>query len=203
MLYPRKLHLGVVMIRLLILFFFGFASLNADSFLNEKNPYRKGKGGGSLIFMTSNVIPLDNSFVRNTPYGLAIEIPQSTLKPDKSSAIMSRGMYNGGSYTIFRSDHDAITLYRYSRNNSNLYERIAPNIYKVTHVGGAFYKIEPMPKDISLCSLVISRSFEAQRNFNPEILVDLDEIPNEGIASIMLECPKPNEKLNIQGYGDY
>ncbi|TLE01110.1 hypothetical protein LS73_002205 [Helicobacter muridarum] len=192
------------MIRLFILFCISFVSLNADSFLNEKNhSYQKSKNRGSLIFMTSNVIPLDSSFVKNTPYGLVIEIPQSALNPDRSSAIMSRGMYNGENYTIFRSNNHTITSYRYSRNNSNLYDRIAPNVYKVTHIGGAFYKIDPMPKNLSLCSLVISRSFEAQRNFNPEILVDLNEIPNDGIASILLECPKPNERLNIEGYGEY
>ncbi|RDU70722.1 hypothetical protein CQA66_07740 [Helicobacter aurati] len=188
-----------------ILFLVNCSLLLSDSFLNEKNQsYQKSKTNrGLLLFVTSNVIPIDKSFLKDTPYGRVIDIPQSAFNMNQSTNIMSRGMYNHGNYTIFRSNNHAITFYRYSRNNSNLYARIAPNIYNVTHITGTFYKIEPMPENLSLCSLVISRSFEAQQTSSPEILLDLNEIPNYGTANILLECPKPNEEMRIEGYGDY
>lgn len=170
-------------------------SIWADSFLDEENnSYEKSREDPNLlVFVTSHVIPLEPSFIQNTPYGRMISIPQEALNPQNNTQITSKGVYNRGNYTIFRSDKNAITFYRHSRNKTNQYARMAPNIYPVTHFAGTFYKIEPMPPSLNQCSLIISRTFEAHKTSNMQLMIDLDSVPNRGIANIMLECPKPDE----------
>ncbi len=166
-----------------------------DSFLGDDNQsYEKSKENPNLlVFVTSNVIPIQPSFVQNTPYGRMIAIPQEALNPKNDSEIVSKGVYNHGNYTIFRSDNNNITFYRHTRNKTHQYQRMAPNIYQVTHFAGVFYKVEPMPPRITDCSLIISRTFEAQKTTSSQVILDLNMVPNRGIANIMLECPKPNE----------
>ena len=166
-------------------------SMFADGFLNEDyHSYEKSKQDPNvLVFVTSHIIPIDETFIQNKS-PLIISIPQDALNPDSKTKIVSKGMYDKGNYTIFRSDNQDITFYRYTKNKTNQYARMAPNIYEVTHYGGQLYKIEPTPPNITQCSLIISRSFEAQRTTSSQLLLNLDSVPNRGIAKIMLECPK-------------
>ncbi len=167
----------------------------ADSFLNEDNQsFQKSKEDPNiLVFVTSHVIPITPALVQNTPYGRMIAIPQEALNPQNHANIVAKGMYNHGNYTIFRSDNNNITFYRHTRNTTRQYTRMAPNIYRVTHFAGTFYKVEPMPPQLTACSLIISRTFEAQKTSSPQVLLDLNKVPNQGIANILLECPKPPE----------
>lgn len=167
----------------------------ADSFLNEDNQsIQKSKDDPEiLVFVTSHVIPITTELVQNTPYGRMIAIPQDALNPKSNANIVAKGMYNHGNYTIFRSDKNNITFYRHTRNTTRQYARMAPDIYNVTHFAGSFYKVEPMPPKITSCSLIISRTFEAQKTSSPQVLLDLNSVPNQGIAKILLECPKPPE----------
>ncbi|RDU64046.1 hypothetical protein CQA53_08155 [Helicobacter didelphidarum] len=168
--------------------------LFADSFLDEDyHSYQKSKENPNiLVFVTSHIIPVEASFVQNKS-PLIISIPQEALNPDNKAQIVSKGVYDKGNYTIFRSNNDNITFYRYTRNKTNQYSRMAPNIYEVTHYGGQLYKIEPTPPNITQCSLIISRTFEAQRTSSSQLLLNLDSVPNRGVAKIMLECPKLND----------
>lgn len=170
--------------------------LYADSFMGEesKQSYEKSKENPDiLVFVTSHVIPLNSSFVQNTPYGKMIVIPQEALNPQSKAQIVSKGMYNHGNYTIFRSDNKGITFYRHTKNKTHQYNRMAPNIYQVKHFAGTFYKVEPMPRNISECSLIISRTFETQKTTSPQLFLNLDSVPNLGVANLMLECPKPSD----------
>lgn len=171
------------------------AFLLADSFLDEDNhSFQKSKDDPSiLVFVTSNIIPITTELIQNTPYGRMIAIPQEALKPQNNANVVAKGMYNHGNYTIFRSNNNNITFYRHTRNTTKQYTRMAPNIYKVTHFAGSFYKVDPMPPKITACSLIISRTFEAQKTSSPQILLDLNKVPNQGVAEILLECPKPPE----------
>lgn len=191
--------------RVYLLMLFCCLSLFADSFLNDENhSYQKSKKNPELIvFVTSHVIPLDESYLKDTPYGRVIDIPKADLNNTRLSGIVSRGLYNRGNYTIFRSTDNSITFYRYSRNNSNLYSRMAPNIYPLTNIAGDFYRPEQMPQNLPLCAIIVSRTFEARKTSSPELLLDLDEIPNQGAPSLLLECPKPNEKLLVDGHREF
>lgn len=183
------------MLHYIALFFLAISFVWADSFLNEDNQsIQKSKDDPNmLVFVTSHIIPITSELVQNTPYGRMIAIPQEVLNPKRHSNIVAKGMYNHGNYTIFRSDNNNITFYRHTRNTTRQYTRMAPNIYKVVHFAGTFYKIEPMPPKITKCSLIISRTFEAQKTSSPQVLLDLNSVPNQGIANILLECPKPPE----------
>lgn len=163
----------------------------ADGFLEEdKESYQKSKTDSNiLVFVTSYVIPVSTDMLQDTPYGKMLEISQELLSPKHESQIVSKGIYNNGNYTIFRSDNNAITFYRHSRNKTNQYSTMAPNVYKVEHFAGNFYKVEPMPNNLFKCSLIISRTFEKQKE-NTQLLINLDSIPNRGVANILLECPK-------------
>lgn len=167
----------------------------ADNFMNEdSHSFQKSKDDPNiLVFVTSHVIPITPALVQDTPYGRMIAIPQEALNPNNHTNIVSKGMYNHGNYTIFRSDNNNITFYRHTRNTTRQYTRMAPNIYKVTHFAGSFYRVDPMPPRITACSLIISRTFEAQKTSSPQALLDLNKVPNQGIANILLECPKPPE----------
>ncbi len=177
---------GVIMVSVFV---------SADTFLDEDGQsFQKSKDDPSmLVFVTSHVIPITPELVQNTPYGRMIAIPQEALNPQNHTNIVAKGMYNHGNYTIFRSDNNNITFYRHTRNTTRQYTRMAPNIYKVTHFAGSFYKVEPMPPRITACSLIISRTFEAQKTSSPQVLLDLNKVPNQGVADILLECPKPPE----------
>lgn len=170
------------------------AALLADGFVNEDfQAYEKSKEDPNmLVFVTSHIIPMQASYVQNKN-PLIISIPQDALNPDSKASVTSKGMYDKGNYTIIRSNDSGITFYRYTRNKTNQYARMAPNIYEVTHYGGQLYKITPTPPNITECSLIISRTFEAARTSSPQIMLNLDSLPNRGIAKILLECPKLRE----------
>ncbi|MWV61424.1 hypothetical protein DCO58_09625 [Helicobacter saguini] len=178
--------------RIFIIFLAIFINfISADSFVNEDyQSYEKSKEDPNvLVFVTSHIIPVDASFVQNKN-PLIISIPQDALNPDTNAKVISKGMYDKGNYTIFRSNDDGITFYRYTKNKTNQYARMAPNIYEVTHYGGQLYKIEPTPPNVTECSLIISRTFEAARTSSAQLMLNLDSVPNRGIAKILLECPK-------------
>lgn len=169
-----------------------FNYLFADNFLTNNMSYKKTKDNPDIIiFVTAYVIPLNINDLRSTPYGLRLLIDKNlTNKMTTGAASKSYGMYMNGNLVVIKSFQNQINFYRYSRDNSNLYAKIAPSIHNLSKSAGDFYKIDPMPKNISKCNLIISRSFEAPKLSNNELLLNLDDVPNKGVKDMLVECNK-------------
>lgn len=175
-----------------IIFILLVTNLFADNFLSDNQAYKKTKENPDIIiFMTAYIIPLNINDWKSTPYGARLLVDNNLLsKITKNEALKSKGMYMNGNLVIIRSFQNQINFYRYSKDNSNLYAKIAPSIHTLSRTAGSFYKINPTPKNISRCSLIVAHSFEAPKLSNNELLLNLDELPDKGAQDMLVECYK-------------
>lgn len=168
----------------IFIFFITFGLLSADNFLVSVNT--PPKYSDTAVLMSSRVVPLSRKDFVVTPYGMRVLLTNDMVS---GSNIESKSVYIGGSLVVIRSRDSNIEFYRYAKNNSNLYSKIAPSIHSVVHTAGNYYEISPYPHNIAKCVLVVSFSFEVPR-LNHDFVLQLNQIPDKGSSKMLVECGK-------------
>ncbi|PAF44570.1 hypothetical protein [Helicobacter sp. 11S02629-2] len=171
-----------------------FTSLEADNFMSKNLPASPNKSGQKEVyFVVSNIIPLSNNYLINTGQGKVLFLSKNLLNTlENYPSAKTQKMYDmNGRLTSVESSNQEIKIYRNTQKPSNLYSRISPNISAVSRLSDELYTITPMPKSLTNCNLLLTRTFQGKRQEKHALLLDLDSLPNNiGPARLEVECPR-------------
>ncbi|PAF51175.1 hypothetical protein BKH43_02920 [Helicobacter sp. 13S00401-1] len=169
-------------------------SLEADNFMSKNLPPNPNlKNEKEVYFVVSNIIPLSNNFLVDTPQGRLLHLSKGILSTlENYPSAKTQKIYDmDGKSTAVESSNQEIKLYRNTQRPSDLYARISPNTFLVSRLSGEFYVITPMPKSLKNCNLLLTRTFEGKRQQKHALLLDLDSLPDDiGPARLEVQCPR-------------